>query len=129
HPSCTSGTSPPLLGLASRCGCGAPFRRSTGRPRGAAVMARRVKVEVARKGAGLSSLEPIDASPFRMAASPGFLWFTVVAFWMFSLLPWRTWDPAPDLLLLVIAYWSLNEPRRVGMVTAFFFGILMDVHD
>ena len=92
-------------------------------------MARRVKVEVTRKGTGLSSLEPIDAGAFRLAASPGFLWFTVVAFWLFSLLPWRTWDPAPDLLLLVIAYWCLNEPRRIGMVTAFSFGILMDVHD
>jgi len=92
-------------------------------------MARRVKVEVARKGAGLSSLEPIDSEPFRLAASPGFIWLTVALIWLFSLLPWRVWQPAPDLLLLVIAYWCLNEPRRLGMGTAFSFGLLMDVHD
>jgi len=91
--------------------------------------ARRVRVEVARKGAGLSSLEPIDKTPFRLAASPGFIWLTVVLVWLFSLLQWRTWQPAPDLLLLVIAYWCLNEPGRIGMVTAFCFGLLMDVHD
>src|SRR3546814_909708 len=44
-------------------------------------------------------------------------------------LPWRLWAPAPDLLLLVIAFWCLNEPHRVGMFTAFVFGLLMDVHD
>lgn len=92
-------------------------------------MARRARVEVARKGAGLSSLEPIDTSPFRTAANPAFVWCTVAAVWLFSLLPWRVWQPAPDLLLLVIAYWCLNEPNRVGMVTAFLFGLLMDVHD
>lgn len=92
-------------------------------------MARRVKVEVASKGSGLSSLAPIDTSPFRRSASPAFLWFTVIVVWLFSLLQWRSWQPAPDLLLLVIAYWCLNEPRRIGMTTAFCFGILMDVHD
>ena len=92
-------------------------------------MVRKVKVEVTRKMGGLSSLEPIDASPFRLAASPGFIWLTILVVWLFSLLPWRSWEPAPDLLLLVIAYWCLNEPHRVGIVTAFSFGLLMDVHD
>ena len=90
---------------------------------------RRAKVEVTRKGPGLSALEPIDATPFRRAASPGFIWLTLILVWLFSLLSWRVWLPAPDLLLLVITYWCLNEPRRVGMMTAFCFGLLMDVHD
>lgn len=93
-------------------------------------MVRRVRVEVDRKGTSLSSLEPIDTTPFRrVAASPAFIWLTIVLVWLFSLLPWRVWQPAPDLLLLVIAYWCLNEPGRVGMLSAFFFGLLMDVHD
>ena len=45
------------------------------------------------------------------------------------LLPWRLLPFAPELLLLVIAFWAVNEPSRVGMSTAFVFGILMDVHD
>src|SRR3546814_10614674 len=48
---------------------------------------------------------------------------------MISLLPWRLWQPAPDLLLLVVAFWCLNESQRVTMLTAFVFGLFMDVHD
>src|SRR5690606_21304578 len=92
-------------------------------------MARRARVEISRKGGGLSSLEPIDTKPFRLAASPAFAWLTIILVWLFSLLSWRTWQPAPDLLLLVLAYSCPNEPGRVGMITAFVFGMLMDVHD
>ncbi|MDS1140316.1 rod shape-determining protein MreD [Pusillimonas sp. SM2304] len=77
----------------------------------------------------LTALQPIDTSPFKQPSSLLFVWFTVLLFWMISLLPWRLWDPAPDLLLLVIAFWCLNEPQRVTMLTAFVFGIFMDVHD
>jgi len=77
----------------------------------------------------LSSLEPIDSAPFRRPSSTVFVWGTILLVWLFSLLPWRLWQPTPDLLLLVIAFWCLNEPRRVGMLTAFIFGLLMDVHD
>lgn len=90
---------------------------------------RQARVQVSSKGRGLSSLAPIDAKPFSVAAHPGFIWLTIVLVWMFSLLSWRSWEPAPDLLLLVVAYWCLNAPGRVGMVTAFVFGLLMDVHD
>ncbi len=62
-------------------------------------------------------------------ASGLFIWSTMVGVWMISLLPWRQWQGAPDLLLLVIAYWSVHETRRVGVLVAFVFGLLMDVHD
>jgi rod shape-determining protein MreD len=48
---------------------------------------------------------------------------------MLSLLPWRTWPMSPDLLLLVILFWSLHDARRIGLFTAFIFGMVMDVHD
>ena len=81
------------------------------------------------RGSSLSSLEPIDSAPFRRPSSPWFVWGTLLAAWLISLLPWRLWQPAPDLLLLLIAFWCLNEPRRVTMLTAFLFGLFMDVHD
>lgn len=62
-------------------------------------------------------------------ARPSFIWASVLVLWLASLLPWRLLPAAPDLLLLVIAFWAVNEPGRVGMATAFVFGILMDVHD
>ena len=77
----------------------------------------------------LSSLEPIDTAPFRHPSNPLFVWGTVLFTWLISLLPWRMWPPAPDLLLLALAFWCVNEPRRVTMVMAFVFGLLMDVHD
>uniref|UniRef100_UPI0033419B16 rod shape-determining protein MreD n=1 Tax=Castellaniella defragrans TaxID=75697 RepID=UPI0033419B16 len=77
----------------------------------------------------LASLQPIDASPFRHPSSPFFVWGTLLFVWVVSLLPWRAWQPTPDILLLVLAFWCLHEPRRVGLVTAFGFGLLMDVHD
>ncbi|HWK71240.1 rod shape-determining protein MreD [Pollutimonas sp. M17] len=78
---------------------------------------------------GLSSLQPIDTSPFKKPSSLLFIWATVLLVWLISLLPWRLWQPAPDLLLLVIAFWCLNEPQRVTMLAAFVFGLFMDVHD
>lgn len=77
----------------------------------------------------LSSLEPIDSAPFRRPSSPVFVWISLLLVWLISLLPWRAWPTAPDLLLLVIVFWALNERRLVGMTVAFVFGLLMDVHD
>ncbi|HLR13763.1 MAG TPA: rod shape-determining protein MreD [Burkholderiaceae bacterium] len=77
----------------------------------------------------LSSLQPVDDAPFKRPSHLLFVWMTILLTWMLSLLPWRLWAPVPDLLLLVITFWCLHEPRRVNMLTAFVFGLLMDVHD
>ena len=37
--------------------------------------------------------------------------------------PWM-----PDLLALVLVFWSVHQPLRVGIGAAFFFGLAMDVH-
>ena len=34
----------------------------------------------------------------------------------------------PDFLALVLVFWSVHQTQRIGIGTAFFFGILMDVH-
>jgi rod shape-determining protein MreD len=57
------------------------------------------------------------------------IWGTLVLVWLVSMLPWRQWPAAPDAMGLVIAFWCAHEHRRVGMVTAFVFGLLLDVHD
>lgn len=58
-----------------------------------------------------------------------FVWVTLIVVWLVSMLPWRLWPAAPDMMALVLAFWSAHESRRVGLVTAFVFGILLDVHD
>lgn len=70
-----------------------------------------------------------DPDPINQHATGTFIWSTMIIVWMLSLLPWRLWQGAPDVLLLVIAYWSIHESRRVGVLVAFLFGLLMDVHD
>ena len=34
----------------------------------------------------------------------------------------------PDLLMLLLVFWSVHQPSRVGMGAAFVFGLCMDVH-
>src|SRR5690625_1498460 len=82
-----------------------------------------------RQSSSLTSLQPIDAAPFKRPSGLIFVWSTVFLVWLISLLPWRMWQVAPDLILLVLAFWSLHEPRRINMAAAFAFGLLLDVHD
>jgi rod shape-determining protein MreD len=37
-----------------------------------------------------------------------------------------TWQP--DLLSVCIVFWSIHQPRRVGIASAFLLGIAMDIH-
>ena len=39
-----------------------------------------------------------------------------------TVLAWR-----PDLLAMVLLYWCINQPQRIGMSTAFIMGLLMDI--
>lgn len=72
---------------------------------------------------------PVGPNPIDHATSWAFVWATLLGVWLLSLLPWRAWPMSPDLLLLVILFWSLHDARRVGLLTAFVFGLVMDVHD
>ena len=53
--------------------------------------------------------------------------FTLAAALIFNLLPWRDINGLPDLLALVLTFWCIQQPRKVGIGTAWFLGILMDV--
>jgi len=73
--------------------------------------------------------QTVRPDPLENLTNPRFLWGTLVLVWVFSLLPWRAWPYAPDILLLVISLWCVYDSNRVGLITAFVFGLLMDVHD
>jgi len=74
---------------------------------------------------------PSNVQPERLGhpANGLMIWGSLLGVWLLSLLPWRQWQAAPDVLLMVIAFWCAHEPRRVGLVAAFVFGLLLDVHD
>ncbi len=45
---------------------------------------------------------------------------------IFNLVPWPNPRVMPDLLALVIVFWSIHQPRRVGLLVAWLLGLLMD---
>ena len=45
-----------------------------------------------------------------------------------NLLPLGRHPAQPDLLALVLVFWNVHHPLRVGVVAAFLFGLAVDVH-
>ena len=64
-----------------------------------------------------------------LPANPLFIFLSLVVAFLLNMLPWGTWIGVPDVVALVLVFWSIHQPRRVGIGVAFFMGILMDVHD
>jgi rod shape-determining protein MreD len=64
-----------------------------------------------------------------LPANRAFIAFTLVTAFVVDLLPWGRTAWAPDLLALVLVFWSVHQPRTVGIGIAFLFGLLMDVHE
>ena len=64
-----------------------------------------------------------------LPVSPWFIAFTLLAALMVKLLPLGRVPWMPDLLAVALVFWSVHQPRRVGMGWAFAFGLLLDVHE
>lgn len=70
-----------------------------------------------------------SSSRLLQPARPWFILVTLFGAFMGNLLP-ATFVPwLPDWLAFVLCFWSIREPRRVGMGTALLFGLAMDVAD
>ncbi len=61
--------------------------------------------------------------------NPLFLWFSLIVAFLLNLLPVGPVPGVPDFLAVALVFWSVHQPRRLGMAAAFVFGLLMDVHD
>jgi rod shape-determining protein MreD len=68
--------------------------------------------------------------PLLLPAKPGFIWGSLVAAGMLMVLQGQLGAPAwwPDWLALVLTFWSVHQPRRIGVGVAFAAGLLLDVH-
>jgi rod shape-determining protein MreD len=64
-----------------------------------------------------------------LPVNPLFIALSLVGAFLLNMLPWGGWVGVPDFVALVLVFWSIHQPRRVGIGVAFFMGILMDVHD
>ncbi|HEY6242114.1 MAG TPA: rod shape-determining protein MreD [Burkholderiales bacterium] len=51
---------------------------------------------------------------------------TVVLALLFNLLPWRDVIGLPDMAALVLAFWCVHQPRKMGIGIAWLTGLVMD---
>jgi rod shape-determining protein MreD len=67
-----------------------------------------------------------------LPANPLFIWLTLLLALLINMsvnigVTGRSaW--APDVLALVLVFWSVHQPLRIGVGLAFMFGLIMDVH-
>lgn len=63
-----------------------------------------------------------------LPARPGFIWGSLLVALMLDLLPLGRVLWMPDVLAVVLVFWSIHQPQRVGLSAAFAFGLVLDVH-
>ena len=61
--------------------------------------------------------------------TPVLRWLSMAAAFLFMVLPFPDWLSAlrPFLLALVVAYWVLETPQRVGLGRVFLIGLVLDL--
>jgi len=64
-----------------------------------------------------------------LPANPVFIWGSLLLAMIANMVPLGRTPWMPDLLALVLVFWSVHQPLRVGIVAAFVFGLAMDVHE
>jgi len=63
-----------------------------------------------------------------LPANPFFIWFSLIFAMMLNMLPVGRLPWMPDFLAVGLVFWSVHQPRRIGVVAAFLFGLCIDVH-
>ncbi|MDB5776607.1 MAG: rod shape-determining protein MreD [Herbaspirillum sp.] len=63
-----------------------------------------------------------------LPANPLFIVVSLVAAFLLNLLPTGQILGVPDFVALVLVFWSIHEPRKIGISIAFVMGLLMDIH-
>ena len=72
---------------------------------------------------------PRGSDQLLLPVNPLFIGFTLLVALGVNLLPVGRHPAQPDLLAVVLVFWNVHQPRRVGVGLAFVFGLLMDVHE
>ena len=62
-----------------------------------------------------------------LPVNPVFIWSSLLLALLLNMLPLGRLVWMPDLLMLLLVFWSVHQPSRVGMGAAFAFGLVMDV--
>lgn len=73
----------------------------------------------------------VEPQEILLPVRAGFIALTLIAALMLNLLPWSgawLWVK-PDFVALVVLYWCIEQPRKVGFFSAWMMGLFMDVAD
>ncbi|MDO9291517.1 MAG: rod shape-determining protein MreD [Hydrogenophaga sp.] len=63
-----------------------------------------------------------------MPVNPLFIFVSLFLALAANMLPWGRVAGVPDFLAVVLVFWNVHQPRRVGVGTAFVLGLIVDVH-
>ena len=72
---------------------------------------------------------PRSSGQLLLPVNPLFVGFTLLLALAINFVPLGRAPLMPDMVALVLVFWNVHQSRRVGVGLAFFFGLLMDVHD
>jgi rod shape-determining protein MreD len=75
-------------------------------------------------------IAPLQAS--NRILQPAKTWFIVLTLLiatLLNLLPFADWSAMPDWAGLVLIFWAIHQPQRVGVGVAFLIGMAVDVID
>jgi rod shape-determining protein MreD len=79
----------------------------------------------------MMALRDIAPQEILLPVRPAFIAASLLAALLVNLMPWSgsaLWL-RPDFVALVLLYWCVEQPRRVGFLAAWLLGLLMDVAD
>ena len=68
---------------------------------------------------------PRGSDQLLLPVNPVFMWSSLLGALALNLIPLGRVAAMPDFLALVVVFWNVHQPRRVGVGAAFVFGLLM----
>ena len=70
-----------------------------------------------------------SADQLLLPVNPLFVWMTLLVAFGLNIIPLGRNPAMPDFMAVVLVFWNVHQPRKVGIGLAFMFGLMMDVHD
>jgi rod shape-determining protein MreD len=72
---------------------------------------------------------PRGSDQLLLPVNPLFVWMSLLVAFALNLVPLGRNPAMPDFMAVVLVFWNVHQPRKVGIGLAFMFGLMMDVHD
>jgi rod shape-determining protein MreD len=70
----------------------------------------------------------IESGYILRPANPLFIGLSLVVALLLNFLPLGNAPWVPDWVLICLVFWTIYQPRKVGVIWAFTLGLIMDVH-